>query len=116
IFRRGHSAISDFEHVGIIPVSGAGEGFETDLLVEDVEHSIATTIAGLPFLFALPSVFDVARGTPEISYTVRPEPRFARAPFTNTEYDRPSGGIEGGAHDGVGRARVLSRGVAPVVF
>src|SRR5713101_8449789 len=84
-----HSAIADFEHVGIIPMSRPGKGLKSNLLIHDVKHAVATTIAGFPFFLALPSVLDVSRGAPKISYTVRPEPWPASAPFATAEDNRP---------------------------
>src|SRR5258708_4393759 len=116
VFRRGHSAIADFEHVRIIPVSRPGKGLKTNLQIQDVEHAVGATITGFPFLFALPSVLDVSGGAPKISYPVPPDPWPAGTPFANAEDNSPAGGVHRSAHDLIRRARILRRGTAPVIF
>jgi len=40
-------------------MSRPGKGLESNLEIQDVEHAVAATIAGFPFLFALPSVLSI---------------------------------------------------------
>src|SRR5260370_20448921 len=97
-------------------MSRPGKGLKSNLLIHDVKHAVATTIAGFPFFLALPSVLDVSRGAPKISYTVRPEPWPASAPFANAKDNRPARGVQRGAHDLIRRARILRRAAAPVIL
>src|ERR1700682_6152062 len=112
VFRRGHSAVADFQHVRIIPMPRPGKGLKTSLQIQDIEHAVAATIAGFPFLFALPSVLDVTGSAPKISDSRGPKPRLALAPFANAEDDRPTGGVQRGAHGFIRRGRILGRGAA----
>ncbi len=64
IFSFGHAAIADFEHVGIVPVSGPSERIEANLQIDNVGHTqFAATPVG-PLLLALPLVRNVAGGAP----------------------------------------------------
>src|SRR4051794_17066409 len=82
IFFVGHAAIANLEHVGIVPVARAGKTVEPILQIEDVEHS------KMVFVFALPLIAYVTRGTPKIStHSFAPEPRFSSTPFTNAQHN-----------------------------
>ena len=50
VFVRGHSAVADFEHVGIVPVAGAGITLESILQVEDVHHAELVVVFALPLV------------------------------------------------------------------
>ena len=83
-------AVADFEHVGIVPMAGAGVGFEALLLAED----------GVD---AVPVGIDVAGGAPEVAAERgRPLPHGVPAVLAEREDDGAAGGLEGFAHFVVG--------------
>ena len=67
ILGRGHAAVADFEHVGIIPVTWSGKGVQFGVFINDVEHAIAAAVARAPLLFACPAVLNVAGRAPEVA-------------------------------------------------
>ena len=58
VFGERQLAVADFEHVGVVPVAGAGVAGESGLLAGDVVD-------------ALPAGFDVAGGAPEVAAELR---------------------------------------------
>src|SRR5277367_4787269 len=110
IFRGAHSSITDLEHIRIVPVSWTGVRFEAVLQVEDLKEAYGI------FFLAVPAIGDVARGTPQISYVLGPQPRLAGAPLAKTENDRPAAGRQPIMHGGIGGLRVFLAGFAPIVF
>ena len=83
-------AVAHFKHVGIVPVAGAGIGFEALLLAED----------GVD---AVPVGIDVAGGAPQVAaQRGRPLPDRIPAVLAEREDDRPAGGLQRLAHLVVG--------------
>ncbi len=117
----GEAFAADFEHVGVVPVAGAGVLADAVVLavggldegVLEVENSFP---AAFPALDAVVAGVDVAGGSPEVADVFGPFPWFAAAPFADAEDDGAFGGEEGVAHGGVGFALIACGGVAPVVF
>src|SRR6185503_20202218 len=107
----GHATVADFQHVRIVPTSRTGIRFESVLKIENVDHAHATPIA-----FTIPTVLNVASRAPEIANAPGPQPRFRRAPLTDTKNNRSSCFRESIAHDRVRRGRILSSRGAPVVL
>jgi len=103
--------IAHFEHVGIIPVTRTGVGFESILFVQDDSETHAT-----PIDVAVPAVLNVGGGAPEVSDVLRPLPGLALAPLANAEHNGTTRLIESIAYQGVGGFRILGAGTAPVVF
>src|SRR6516162_557586 len=91
IFGNGHAAIADFEHVGIIPMARTSEGFEADLQVKDIEHSVFAAGPVGPFFLAGPFVADVSGSAPQIADAFAQKPGFGGAPLADAEDDGPPG-------------------------
>ena len=113
VFDGGHFAVADFEHVGIVPVAGAGVGFEAVFGVDNFHEAEAV-------LLAVPAVGDVAGGAPHVADVAGPEPRLVAAPFADAEENWAAGGFQRVAHGrvgplGAGLAGIFA-GVAPVEF
>src|SRR5439155_24284319 len=84
VLRRGHPTITDLEHVRIIPMSWAGVGLQTNLLVQNRHHAVGATATVLPLLLAAPAVLDVASRAPQVATGfLAPQPRLRLAPLAN---------------------------------
>ena len=33
-------AVADLEHVGVVPMTGSGKAFETDLQIDDIDYAV----------------------------------------------------------------------------
>src|ERR1035441_6149598 len=69
VFGVPHAAVAHLEHVGVVPVPGAGEVRQIHLHVGDVHHARA-----IPGHLALPNVFDIGGGAPQMAHCGRPCP------------------------------------------
>jgi len=99
----GHVAVTDFEHVGIVPVAGSGEGSEISLLEADDGHSTV-------------GVVNVVGGSPHLRSDLRaPLPGFSDAVLAEAVEDRPVGGFESVAHLAVGVDHHLEGGIGVAV-
>src|SRR5260370_13539998 len=74
IFRRGPAAVTEFEHIGIIPVTRAGVSFQANLQVPKLYEAEVAVLA-------FPTVGDIAGGAPKVANVFRPKPRLVVAPF-----------------------------------
>src|ERR1019366_2399245 len=90
IFSQCEPAVANLEHVGIVPVAGAGVFGEACILIDDVDD-------------AHPVGPDVAGGAPEVAAERRsPLPRSVQAVLAKGVNDGAAGGLEGFAHLDVG--------------
>jgi serine/threonine protein kinase len=91
-------------------VSGGGRV----LLIRDYKH---TGIMALAPGAKEPADISCSSGAPQIAADFfSPEPGLGCAPFADAEDDRTPGGIQRGAHVGVGSLGILRRRVAPIVL
>src|SRR3954468_18556036 len=97
-------------------MAGPSEALETVLEIHDIQNSKAAAGTVRPLLLAFPVVLDVAGRSPHIANVFRPEPGFARAPFTDAEQNRSTGSLQGVTHQRVRSLRVLRAGAAPIVL
>src|SRR5712691_7901956 len=109
IFRRGHAAVTDFEHIGIIPVAWPGVSLQANLQIENLRE------AKVAFL-AFPAIGDVAGGAPKVADVFCPKPGLVGAPLAEAENNGTAGGFQGVAHGGVGSLGVFGASVAPIIF
>src|SRR6266496_4495262 len=101
VFVPRHTAVSDFQHVGIIPVTWAGEPLEAVLGESDYRHAIEV-------------VADVARCAPGIASSCSPPPRCFDAPVADTEHYGPADLSDGITKLGVLDLGIEALGIAPV--
>ena len=59
-----HPAVTNLQHVGIVPVAWPGVRVEFRLLIHDIEHAVRAAVAGLPLDSSLPPILNVAGGAP----------------------------------------------------
>ena len=107
----GHTAITHFQHLGIIPMTWPGIRIKISHLVDDVEYSYAT-----PVEETLVAISDIGSNAPQMSDTLTPFPRFMLAPFANTENHRSSRLLDCIAHSSISSLRILSLIRAPVIL
>src|SRR5436853_484080 len=88
-----HASVADFEHVRIVPVTGASEFFESILGESDSDHAVVL-------------VLNIACGAPGISRARSPGPRSFHAPIADAEEYRTPG-----ARDRVTEFRILHFGI-----
>src|SRR5205807_2780773 len=82
----GHAAVADFQHVGIIPMTGLGPGREIVLAKSNSRHRI-------------PSVTNVAGCAPEITTNISaPLPNVEATVLAKTVNDGAFGCSQGVAH------------------
>ena len=100
----GHSAVADFEHVGVVPVAGAAVLCDVGLLVGDEDHLAV-------------GVVDVVGGAPHLAADGGAKlPGFVEAVLAEAVEDGAVGGLEGVAHLAVGgEHEVIRRGDVAVV-
>src|SRR5690349_7445721 len=111
VLLRRHAPISHFEHVRIVPVTGPGVTFYSNLQIQDIEH------AEMVVVLALPLVANVTGRAPQIPpHLLAPEPRLGRAPLADAQHNRPACRIQGIPNERVRSLRILRRSVAPVVL
>src|SRR5437763_17106965 len=97
VLRIRHAAVSDFQHVGVIPVSRSGERLQSNLLIQNCKYSIRAAAAIFPLFLSSPAVLNIVGRAPEIaSHLLSPQPRLMFAPFANAEHNRPAAGIKRG--------------------
>nr|GFD01103.1 hypothetical protein [Tanacetum cinerariifolium] len=92
VFVGGH-AVADFQHVGVVPVAGAGVLAQVLLLVHNLHHT--KRLPGAVVLDAVEAVVDVARGAPEVAHGGAPLPGLVVAPLTDAEHHRSPGLAQG---------------------
>ena len=108
VFRRGHAAVANLQHVRVIPVAAAGVRREPALVESDVGHRF-------------PVVLNIAGGAPEIRAHLRPpRPNIGGAVFAQAVDEGAAAPRQGPAHLLVGRLKVGvmvdSGSAAPIVF
>src|SRR5207245_6510768 len=94
-------SIADFEHVGIVPVSRAGEFLQAVLAESNQRHAVVL-------------VADVPRRPPEVSSLRSPAPRRLNTPIADAEHDGPSGLCQGVTKLHILHFRIKSFGVTPI--
>ena len=118
---KGQALVANLEHVGVVPMAGAGIFADAIALAVGGLHLGILEVeddfpALLPTLLAIIAVHDVASRAPEMANILGPFPGFGAAPFADTENDGPLGRVKGVAHAGVSVLGVGVAGVAPIVF
>ena len=110
-FGVSQARVADFQHVGIVPMAGAGKRFEAGLQIQYVREAHAA-----PITATVPAILNVAGSAPEVANIRAPEPRLALPPFTDAEHDGPAGLPQRVAHAGIRLFGGFIRMVAPVIF
>src|SRR5579872_900993 len=118
VLRISHAAVSDFQHVRIIPVSRPRVRLQSNLLIQNCKYTIRAAAAVFPLFLSSPAVLDIVGGAPQIAaHFLAPQPWLMLAPLANAEHNRPAAGIKRGPDIGVRgfRTLVIQR-VAPVIL
>ncbi len=95
-------------------MSGAGILPQSLLLVKIPQDALRGPSAVIDN--TVPASIDIGGCAPEMADIFSPFPRLIVSPFTETEDNRPAGGIQGITHRRVGSPRVQSVRFAPVVL
>ena len=109
-FGCAQARVADFEHVGIVPVAGAGVLLQTHLQLQN--KLPAERVSAL----AIVAIHDVAGGAPQMTDVFGPGPGLGVAPFAQAEDDRPAGGVDRITHRLISLLGVRRAVIAPVVL
>jgi hypothetical protein len=108
-----HPAIADLEHVGIVPVAGAGEWPQRFVPVEQLEHRMLPIVR---LLLGPEIVGDVAGRAPEIADVLCPQPRLRSAPLAHRKDDVAAALAQRVGHQRISLLSIAVAGAAPIVF